>query len=59
MLSALIIVFREVLEMSIVLGMLFAATKGVAGAKRSILIGAGFGLLGALMFALFMEEVED
>ncbi|PCI02264.1 MAG: iron permease [Zetaproteobacteria bacterium] len=59
MLSALVIVFREVLEMSIILGMLFAATKGVAGAKRSILTGAGLGLLGALMFALFMEEVEN
>ncbi|HID35797.1 MAG TPA: iron permease [Ghiorsea sp.] len=59
MLSALIIVFREVLEMSIVLGMLFAATKGVAGAKRSILTGAGLGLLGAFVFAIFMEEVEN
>ena len=59
MLSALIIVFREVLEMSIILGMLFAATRGVARAKRSILTGAGLGLLGALLFAVFMEEVEN
>ncbi|MDQ7003416.1 MAG: FTR1 family protein [Ghiorsea sp.] len=59
MLSALIIVFREVLEMSIVLGMLFAATKGVAGANKAILTGAGLGLLGAFAFAIFMDEVEN
>ena len=59
MLSALIIVFREVLEMSIVLGLLFAATRGVAGAKKFILAGSGLGLLGALLFAFFMEEVES
>ncbi|MDQ7059023.1 MAG: FTR1 family protein [Ghiorsea sp.] len=59
MLSALIIVFREVLEMSIILGLLFAATKGVVGCKKWIIAGAGLGLLGAFMFALFMEEVEN
>jgi len=59
MLSSLIIVFREVLEMSIILGLLFAATKGVAGCKKWIIFGAGLGLLGALLFAWFMDEVEN
>ncbi len=59
MLSAWVIVFREVLEMAIILGLLFAATKGVAGARRWILGGAGLGLLGALLFAIFMDEVES
>ncbi len=59
MLSALIIVFREVLEMSIVLGLLFAATRGVAGCRKWIVSGAGLGLLGAFLFAWFMEEVEN
>ena len=59
MLSALIIVFREVLEMAIILGLLFAATKDVAGCKKWIISGAGLGLLGALLFAWFMEEVES
>lgn len=59
MLSALIIVFREVLEMAIILGLLFAATKGVAGCKKWIVLGAGLGLLGALLFAWFMDEVES
>jgi len=59
MLSALIIVFREVLEMSIILGLLFAATKDVVGCKKWIIAGAGLGLLGAFVFALFMDEVEN
>ena len=58
MLSALIIVFREVLEMSMVLGMLYAATKGVAGCSRWISGGALIGLMGALIVAYFMEALE-
>ncbi len=59
MLSALVIVFREVLEMSMVLGMLFAATKGVPDCKRWINAGAMLGLLGALIVAYFMESLES
>jgi high-affinity iron transporter len=59
MLSALVIVFREVLEMAIILGLLFAATKDVAGCKKWIIAGAGLGILGAVLLALFMEEVES
>ncbi|MDX8387415.1 MAG: FTR1 family protein [Ghiorsea sp.] len=59
MLSALIIVFREVLEMSMVLGMLFAATKDVFGCKRWINAGATVGLVGAVIVAVFMEALES
>jgi high-affinity iron transporter len=59
MLSALIIVFREVLEMSMVLGMLFAATKDTPSCKRWINSGAVIGLLGALIVAVFMEALES
>jgi len=59
MLSALIIVFREALEMALVLGMLLAATRGLVGAKKWIAAGAGIGLLGALVVAYFMEAMEN
>ncbi|MDQ6989017.1 MAG: FTR1 family protein [Mariprofundaceae bacterium] len=59
MLSAFIIVFREVLEMAMVLGLLFAATKGVVGTRRRINLGAALGLLGAALVAYFMEALED
>lgn len=59
MLSALIIVFREVLEMAMVLGLLFAATRGVSKSRAWILAGAGLGVLGALLVAFFMEAMEN
>lgn len=59
MVSALIIVFREVLEMAMVLGMLFAATKGVAGCRKWITSGAVAGVAGAMVVAFFMEALEN
>jgi high-affinity iron transporter len=58
MLSSLIIVFREMLEMALVLGVLFAATKDMRYSRRWIGVGIVAGLSGALLFALFMTEVE-
>lgn len=59
MTSALIIVFREMLEMALVLGVLFAATQGLQTSRRWIGAGIGAGVAGALLFALFMEEIES
>lgn len=59
MTSALIIVFREMLEMALVLGVLFAATKGLQTSRRWISAGMGAGVVGALLFAGFMEEIES
>lgn len=59
MTSALIIVFREMLEMALVLGVLFAATRGMVSSRRWIGAGVGAGIVGALLFALFMEEIES
>jgi len=59
MTSALIIVFREMLEMALILGVLFAATKGMAASRRWINIGVAIGVAGAVLFALFMEEIEN
>ncbi|OIO69270.1 MAG: iron permease [Zetaproteobacteria bacterium CG12_big_fil_rev_8_21_14_0_65_55_1124] len=58
MTSALIIVFREMLEMALVLGVLFAATKGMRLSRQWIGAGIGAGIVGAVLFALFMEEIE-
>jgi len=59
MTSALIIVFREMLEMALVLGVLLAATKGLQTSRRWISAGIGAGVVGALLFAGFMEEIES
>ncbi len=58
MLSALVIVFREMLEMALVIGVLLAATRGLRGSRSWIGMGIFAGLFGALIVALFMEEME-
>jgi len=58
MISSLLIVFREMLEMVLVLGVLMAATRGLGSSRLWIGLGALGGLLGALFFALFMEQLE-
>ncbi len=58
MLSSLTIVFREMLEMSMVVGLLLAATDGVRGSRRWIFSGVFAGLFGAIVLGIFMEEME-
>ncbi|MFQ5582262.1 MAG: FTR1 family protein [Mariprofundaceae bacterium] len=59
MVSSLIIVFREMLEMALVLGILLAATKGMPGTRRWIGGGTIAGLAGAVMVALMADVIEQ
>ncbi|MDX8402405.1 MAG: FTR1 family protein [Mariprofundaceae bacterium] len=59
MIAAWIIVFRETLEMALVLGVLLAATQGASTSRRWIAGGAAGGALGAVLAAVFMEELEN
>jgi len=47
MLGALIIVFREVIEAGLIVGIVMAATRGVADRGRWVSIGIGSASLGA------------
>jgi high-affinity iron transporter len=58
MVSGFIIMFREMLEMSMVLGVLFVVTRPVPAARRWIFIGSFLGFLGASFVAAFMTEME-
>jgi len=58
MISSLVIVFREMLEMALIIGVLLAATKGVRGSRRWIGLGIVGGLAGAVFFGMFMEQME-
>ena len=57
MLSALLIVFREVIEAGLIVGIVLAATKGVP--KRGIAVSGGVaaGVLGACLVAAFAGEL--
>ena len=59
MLGALIIVFREVLEAGLIIGIVMAATRGVVGRGRWINIGIIGGILGATVVAGFAGVISQ
>lgn len=59
MLSALIIVFREVLEAALVIGIVCAATRGVRGRGVMVTLGVGAGVVGAVLVALGAERIAE
>jgi len=59
MLGALIIVFREVIEAGLIVGIVMAATRGVDGRGRWVTIGVVGGILGASIVAMFAGAISD
>src|SRR6187397_3027899 len=59
MLGALIIVFREVIEAGLIIGIVMAATRGVAGRGRMVTIGVLAGIFGAAIVALFAGAISQ
>jgi len=59
MLGTAIIVFREVLEAALIVGLILAATRGVAGRARWIGVGIGGGILGAVLLALLADRITS
>jgi len=59
MLAAALIVFREVLEAGLIVGVVLAATEGVARRGRWIAGGVAAGVLGAGLVALFAQQLSD
>jgi high-affinity iron transporter len=57
MLSALLIVFREVIEAGLIVGVVLAATQGVPRRGRAVLGGVAAGVLGACLVAAFAGEL--
>jgi high-affinity iron transporter len=59
MLGALIIVFREVLEAGLIVGIVMAATRGVVGRGRWVTIGIAAGIVGAAVVAMFAGVISQ
>jgi high-affinity iron transporter len=59
MLATLLLVFREVLEAALIVSIVAAATRGVAGRGRWIGGGLAAGVLGAALVALFASGIAD
>lgn len=59
MLGSALIVFREVLEAALVIGVVMGASRGVAGSGRWVAGGISVGLLGAAVVAAFAGNISD
>jgi high-affinity iron transporter len=59
MLGALIIVFREVIEAGLIVGIVLAVTRGVPHGGRYVAAGVAAGLLGAALVAVFAAELAE
>lgn len=59
MLAALLIVFREVLEAGLIVGVVLAASEGMGGRGRFVAGGITAGVLGAGLVAVFAQRLSD
>ncbi len=59
MLAALLIVFREVLEAGLIVGIVLAATEGVRGRGKWISLGVAGGLAGATLVAVSAQRLSE
>src|ERR1700761_1962503 len=59
MLGALIIVFREVIEAGIIVGIVMAVTKGLPGSRLMAVLGVLAGILGASLVAAFAGAIAN
>ncbi|WP_137133050.1 FTR1 family protein [Rhizobium sp. FY34] len=59
MLASLLIVFREMMEAGLIVGIVLAATRGIAGRSRWVLGGIAGGIAGAIVVALFAGTLEE
>lgn len=59
MLSAAVIVFREVLEAALLIGVVAAASRGIAGRARALAAGVGAGVAGSVLVAAFAESIAN
>ena len=59
MLGSSVIVFREVLEAALIITILLAATRGLAGRTRWIGGGIAFGIAGSIVVAVFAGSIAN
>lgn len=59
MLGALVIVFREVIEAGLIIGIVLAATRGAPNRGPWVGLGIGAGIIGAGIIALFAEKISN
>lgn len=59
MIGTIIVIFREVLEISIIISVMVAATNGLTGRGKWIFSGIVSGFIGSALIALFAGAISD
>lgn len=59
MLGTATIVFREILEVALVLGIVLAATRGLPNRMNMVFMGLGIGVLGSAVIAYFTDTISE
>ena len=59
MLSTAVLVFREVLEAALIIGLVAVTTRDIAQRGRFIISGILIGLAGAVVLAIFAEYINE
>ena len=59
MLGALVIVFREVIEAGLIIGIVLAASREISGNKRWVAFGMVGGIAGSVVVAIFAGAISD
>lgn len=59
MLSTAIVIFREVLEIALILGVVLAATTGLEHRRKWVLLGLGLGFAGSALIAVFAQNIAN
>ena len=57
MFGTALIVFREVLEAALIIGIVAAATRGIPGRSRYLWAGVGIGIAGSIVVAAMAEAI--
>ena len=58
MFSSALIIFREIFEIVLIVGIVFAATRGIPKRSAALYFGAGAGVAGSVLIAIFMEKIS-
>ena len=58
MFGVAIIVFREVLEAALIIGVVAAASRGIRGRGQALVGGIGAGVVGAVLVAVFADSIS-
>jgi FTR1 family protein len=58
MLSSALVVFREVFEIALIVGIVLAATQGIPHRNKAVYLGFAAGLLGSALVAVFTGKIS-